>query len=135
MTRVRAPLLGGIVRQTEGLQQRVAREKNLILTADKDIRSHLSRLMINGLPEPTRVVFVADKRPPLLHLGFAGALNVHGHFLRVQCAQQRGVGRLQRRPDRLRLPESIPTAPGPSVACRYFFPFATATESGATGLS
>src|SRR5262245_13256721 len=47
--------------------------------------------MVNGMPEPAWVSFVADKRPHLLHLSFASALNVYGNLLRVQRTQQRAV--------------------------------------------
>jgi hypothetical protein len=38
MTRVRAPLLSVVVRQTEGIEQRFELEEHLILTAAQDIR-------------------------------------------------------------------------------------------------
>jgi hypothetical protein len=38
MTRVRAPLIGIVVRQTKGIKQRFELEEYLILTAAKDIR-------------------------------------------------------------------------------------------------
>jgi hypothetical protein len=34
--------------------------------------------MVNGMPEPAWIAFVADKRPHLIHLRFAGSLNVYG---------------------------------------------------------
>src|SRR6266567_2107250 len=49
------------------------------------------------MPEPARVPFVADKRPHLIHLGFARLLNVHGNLLWVQRTEQRGIHRLQHR--------------------------------------
>src|SRR6266568_5331708 len=51
--------------------------------------------MVNGMPQPAWVAFVADKRPHLIYLSFAGSLNIYGHLRRVQRAQQRGVHRLQ----------------------------------------
>src|SRR2546428_622492 len=49
------------------------------------------------MPEPAWVPFVADKRPHLIHLGFARLLNVHGNLLWVQRTEQRGIHRLQHR--------------------------------------
>jgi predicted ATPase len=45
-------------------------------------------LVIDGMPEPTRVAFVPDKRPHLiqLRLRFPSALQVPGHFVGVQRA-------------------------------------------------
>src|SRR6266480_5051253 len=95
VTRVRAPMICRVVREPEGLQQRLELEKDGILATTKDIRQDRSRAMVNGMPEPTWVAFVPDKRPHLIHLRFASALNVYGHLLRVQRAQQHGVHRLQ----------------------------------------
>ena len=47
------------VRQAKGLQQRLELEKHLIFPTAEDIRQDRSRAMINGMPEPTRVAFVA----------------------------------------------------------------------------
>jgi hypothetical protein len=60
VTRVRTPTIGVEVRQAKGLQQRLEREKHLIFPTTEDIRQDHSRAMINGMPEPTLVVFVAD---------------------------------------------------------------------------
>ena len=81
---VRAPLIGGVVGQAERLSQRFALEEHLVFPAAKDIRSHLSRLMIDGMPEPTWGGFAAHKRPHFVHLGFASALNIHGHLVGIQ---------------------------------------------------
>ena len=50
---------------------------------------------LDSMPQPAWVAFVADKRPHLIHLRFAGSLNIYGHLRRVQGAQQRGIHRLQ----------------------------------------
>jgi hypothetical protein len=51
--------------------------------------------MLNGMPQPAWAPSVADKRPHLIHLGFASALDVYGNPLRVQRTQQSGVHRLK----------------------------------------
>ena len=63
MARVRAPLIGRIVSQAKGLQQRLALEEPFVFTATKDLGQDRSRVMIDGMPEPTWGVFAADKRP------------------------------------------------------------------------
>src|SRR6266702_7265260 len=95
VTRVRAPIICIIVREPEGLQQRLELEKDGILATTKDIRQDRSRVVVNSMPQPAWVAFVADKRPHLIYLSFAGSLNIYGHLRRVQCAQQRGIHRLQ----------------------------------------
>ena len=91
VTRVRAPMIGIIMREPKGLQQRLELDKDGVLATTKDLRQDRSRVMVNGMPEPAWVAFVADKRPHLIHLRFASSLNVYGNLLRVQRAQQRGV--------------------------------------------
>jgi hypothetical protein len=44
--------------------------------------------MINRVPQPTRMVFLANKTPHFIHLGSASLHNVHGHLVRVYAAQQ-----------------------------------------------
>ena len=83
--------------EPKGLQQRLELEKDGILATTKDIRQDRSRAMVNGMPEPAWVAFVPDKRPHLIHLRFACALQVPGHLLWVECAQQSGVHRFKRR--------------------------------------
>src|SRR5688572_16354047 len=79
MTRVGAPLIGVVMRQSEGIKQRSELEKHLILTAPKDISQYGSRVMLNGMPEPAWVAFAAHVGPHFVHLGFTCSLNVDGH--------------------------------------------------------
>src|SRR6266851_9287579 len=51
--------------------------------------------MIDGMPQPPLLAFLADKAPHFVHLGFASALDVHGHLVWFEGAQQRRVDRLQ----------------------------------------
>jgi hypothetical protein len=91
MTRGRAPLIGIGGRQTKGITQRCELEAYLILTAAKDLRSHRSRLMSTGMPEPTGGGCAANTRPHVVHLGFTCSLPVDGHLVRMQRAQPCGV--------------------------------------------
>ena len=84
--------------EPEGLQQRFELQKDLIFAAPKDIRQDGARVMIDRMPQPAWVAFVADKRPHLIHLGFLpSTLDGHRNVVWVQGAQERGVHRLQRR--------------------------------------
>jgi len=72
-------------------------DEDLVFATPEDVRHNLSRLMVHGMPEPTRVVFVANERPHFVPLRFTRSLNVNGHLIWVSRAQQRGVHRLSRR--------------------------------------
>src|SRR5215467_14394659 len=76
-----------IVGQAEGLQQRLELEEHLVFPAPKDRGQDRSRVMIDGMPEPTWVGFAADKRPHFVHLGFARALNVHPYLVGIHRLQ------------------------------------------------
>src|SRR5215813_12415151 len=68
MPSVGAPIIGGVAGQPEGLQQRFELQKDLVFAAPKDRGQNLASVVIDGMPEPTRVAFVPDKRPHLIHL-------------------------------------------------------------------
>src|SRR3712207_1276000 len=70
MTRVCAPFIGVVAPQTERIEQRFQFEEYLIFPAAKDIRQYRSGPMINGMPEPARIGFAANKRPHFIYLGF-----------------------------------------------------------------
>ncbi len=94
LTRRRSPTIGGEVRQTAGLQQRVEREEHLIFPATKDLRQDCAGVMVHGVPQPSWVACMANERPHCIHRSFARPRNVHGHLVWVQHAEQRGVDRL-----------------------------------------
>src|SRR5919198_6556761 len=83
VTRVSAPRIGIIPGQPEGLQQRFEPQKDLVFAATKDVGQDLAGCVIDGMPEPTRVAFVPDKRPHLIHLRlrFPSTLQVPGYFV------------------------------------------------------
>src|SRR2546425_6976841 len=86
MPGVGAPMIGVVAGQPEGLEQRFALQKALVCAATKDVGQDLSRAVIDGMPEPTWVAFVPDKRPHLIHLSFPSALNVHADVVGMQGA-------------------------------------------------
>jgi hypothetical protein len=47
-----------------------------------------SRVMINCMPQPVWVAFLADKVPCLIHLGFTSPLHIQGNNLRIQSVLQ-----------------------------------------------
>src|SRR6266498_748073 len=80
MPGVCAPMIGVVAGQPEGFEQRFELQKDLICAATKDVSQDLARAVIDGMPEPTWVAFVPDKRPHLIHLRlrFASALHAPG---------------------------------------------------------
>src|SRR5262245_2628877 len=68
VTRVGAPIIGIIAGQPEGLQQRFEPQKDLVFAAPKAVGQDLAGVVIDGMPEPTRVAFVLDNQPHLIHL-------------------------------------------------------------------
>src|SRR5712691_9058816 len=91
MTRVGPPIIRIISCDPKGFQQGFEFQKYCILTPPKDIGQDLACMVIDGMPEPAWVAFVPDKRPHLIHLRFARALQVPGYLVRIQRAQQGGV--------------------------------------------
>src|SRR6266571_5839065 len=92
---VRAPMIGGVAGQPEGLEQCFALHKDFVFAATKDVCEDLACVVIDGMPQPAWVAFVPDKRPHLIDLRFPSVLYVPGHLSWVQRVQQSGVHRLQ----------------------------------------
>ena len=81
MPHVRTPMIRIKARQTKGLQQRFKPQKDLVFPTPKNIGQNGTRVVIDGMPQPAWVAFVADKRPHLIDFRFAGLLNVHDHLV------------------------------------------------------
>ena len=90
-------MIGIKARQTKRFQQRFEPQENFVLTTPKNIRQDGTRMVIDRMPQPAWILFVANKRPHLINFRFAGLLNVHNNLFGVQCAQQRCVHRCQQR--------------------------------------
>jgi len=92
---IRTPMIGIKAGEAKGLQERFELQKDLIFAAPKDIRQNRARVMINRMPQPAWVPFVADKTPHFIHFGFASLLNVHKHLVWLHGVQQRRIDRFQ----------------------------------------
>src|SRR5215471_15917000 len=57
------------LRDAEGLQQRLQPQEDLVLPPSEHISQHLPSVVINGMPQPTRIRFVAHVTPHLVQLG------------------------------------------------------------------
>src|SRR5215475_11600097 len=95
MPSVCAPMIGIKAGQAKRFQQRFELQKYLIFPATKHIRQDGTGMMIDGMPQPPWFLFLADKTPHFVHLGFPCALDVHNNLVWLQRAQQGGVDRLQ----------------------------------------
>jgi hypothetical protein len=88
VTRVGAPMIGVEAFDAKGLEQCFEFQKDLVFATTKDIRQDSPCVMINRVSQPTRMVFLANKTPHFIYLGFASLRDVHGHLVRVYTAQQ-----------------------------------------------
>src|SRR5712691_1441648 len=70
MAFVRPPMIRIKTSEPEGLQQRFELQKDLVFAAAKDIGQNLACVVIDGMPQPALVAFLADKAPHLVDLSF-----------------------------------------------------------------
>ena len=68
MARVGAPPLRVKARDAKGLSEFLKLEKHRIFASSKDIRSHGSTVVINGVSEPPRFRFLSHITPHLIQL-------------------------------------------------------------------
>jgi hypothetical protein len=66
MPLVRPPSIGIETRDPKRLQQGLQLQKDSILALSKDLPQHLPTVMINRVPQPPRVRFLADITPHLI---------------------------------------------------------------------
>ena|SRR2546422_6356220 len=71
-----APMVSIKASEPEGREQRFELQKNFIFATTKDIGQNLACVVIDGMPQPALVAFLADKAPHLVDLSFPGLLNV-----------------------------------------------------------
>ena|SRR5215470_7471996 len=71
---VSTPIVCIVVRDTKGLKQCFQLYKDLVLAPTKDVRQDLPGAVINGMPEPARLLFLAHKAPHFVHFGSVHAL-------------------------------------------------------------
>src|SRR6266850_2688966 len=97
LPRVGAPMICIILCEPKRLQQPFQLQKHLILATPKDIGKDGPREVIDRVPKPPLLLLLADKRPHLIHLGFASTLDTHGDLVALPRAQPGRVHRLQNR--------------------------------------
>jgi hypothetical protein len=88
MTRVSAPVVRIIASDAKRLELRFELEEDLILAAPKDISQHLTTAVINRMPKPSLISFLAHVRPELVHFRFLGRPNDNRHLIWIQQSQQ-----------------------------------------------
>src|SRR5438093_1506075 len=94
MPGVRPPMIGRKAREPTRRQQRFALQKDCIFSTTKNIRQEGTRMMIDGMPPPALMAFLADNAPHVVHLSFPSSLKGSSHLLRVYGAKQGRVDRL-----------------------------------------
>src|SRR5262245_26309243 len=62
------PAVGVILGDAKGLQQRLQPQEDIVLPPPEHIRSHLPGVVINGVPEPSRMPLRLHKTPPFVRL-------------------------------------------------------------------
>src|SRR6266704_633218 len=95
MAFVRPPMIRIKTGEPEGLQQRFELHKDFVFAATKDIGQDRARVMINRMPQPAWVAFVADKAPHFVDLRFPCLLNVYQDLGWVYGSQLRAIYRCQ----------------------------------------
>ena len=105
MTLVGAPSISIESGDVKRGQELLPLEKHVILPSPKDICQHGPTVMINGMPEPPRLGFLADLTPHLIEFGgqpsavvkLLGAIYRHLHLLWWQALQHCVIHLLDRR--------------------------------------
>ena len=90
-------MIGRKAGETAGLQQPFVWSKDRIFAATNNRRQDCTRVVIDGMPQPSLVLLLADKTPPRIPLRFPSALHVHADVVGMQGASQGLVDGLQRR--------------------------------------
>ena len=71
------PAVGVKTANTKRFEQRFQCQKRLVLTATKDRGYDPARLMIQRLPQPSRLLLAADKGPHFVQLSFLDLADHH----------------------------------------------------------
>jgi hypothetical protein len=88
VTSVRAPVIGVIARDAKRLEQPFELQKYLILPPAKDIGQDLTRMVIDGMPEPPLVLLLPYKGPHLIDFRFLSPLNHYVHIIRMHRVKE-----------------------------------------------
>jgi len=97
VTRVGAPIIGVIARDAKGREQHLQLQKHRVLAPPKDIRQHLSRMVIDRMPQPALRVLLPHVGPHLIDFRFVSPPDNHVHIVRRQRVEERLVHRGERR--------------------------------------
>src|SRR5262245_24368407 len=105
LTLVGAPAVCVKLRGAKGCQQLLQLQEDVVLPPAEHIRQHLSRVVINGVPQPTRMRFFEHITPhfvefgaePTTHLKRIRTPDFHYHLLGIQGRPNAMLHRLQLR--------------------------------------
>jgi hypothetical protein len=97
MTQVGAPVVRIVSPDTKRLQQLLALQEDLVPATAKDICQDLAAAVIDRVPEPSLLFFLADKRPHFIHFCFLNAPNDYFHLIRIQQREEAVIHTAERR--------------------------------------
>jgi hypothetical protein len=90
-------MIGRKTGEPEGLEQCFALQKDLVFAAPKDLRQDGTCVIIDRVPEPSWLVFLADKPPHFIHFCFRNVPHDPCHLIRVQQREQTVMDTAERR--------------------------------------
>jgi hypothetical protein len=97
MPGVCAPIIGAIAGNPKGFQQRFPLQEHIVCTPAKDRGQHPTAPVIDGMPEPSLLFFLANKRPQFIDFCFIRTLDNDFYSARRQSVHQGFVDTDQRR--------------------------------------
>src|SRR5262245_11492760 len=95
MPGIGAPMIRRKASEPQGLEQCFELQKDFICATTKDRGQNLACVVIDGMPQPALVAFLADTTPHLVALSFPSVLHVHDDLCWIYGTQQRGMDRCE----------------------------------------
>jgi len=93
MPGIGAPMIRIKASEPKGLEQCFELQKDFIFATTKDRGQNLACVVIDGMPQPALVAFLADTTPHLVDLSFPSLLHGHDDLCWLYGTQQRGMDR------------------------------------------
>jgi hypothetical protein len=85
---VGTPSVCGIAREAEGLEHRLQLHTDLVCAPTTDLRPYFPAAVIEGVPEPARLLLLPDKAPHFVHFSCIHALQDDLDLARGQAGNE-----------------------------------------------
>src|ERR671918_3204655 len=95
MSLVGAPIISIKAGDAKGLKKPFEFQKDLVFVLSQHIGKHLPTAVINRMPQPALIFFLAYKAPHFIHLRLVYSDDLYSHLLYSQGLQQSVVDRLK----------------------------------------